>query len=119
MRWTEPPLLMKLALRYSSAALAEADLHAIWFLAMRAENHLVAILEKGPRLAGAQGDPTLAIGAQLHQTAIALRCRTRDRTGTEQIAGRQIAPATSVVSDQLGDCPVEIGRVARRHLVWR
>src|SRR5207237_9887159 len=85
--------------------------------AMGAEDYLVAILDEGTDFPRGKRYLPLAVGAQLHQAAVALRRRPGDRPGAEQIAGGEIAAAASMVRDQLGEGPVEVGRVARRHSV--
>jgi hypothetical protein len=107
------------ALNYAGAALTKADRRATGLSAVSAEDHLVAVLEEGTGFSGGEHYLPLAIGAQLHQAAIALRRRPRDRAGAEQIAGGEIAAAASVVRDQLGEGPVKVGRVAGRHPVRR
>src|SRR6476660_2194553 len=77
-------------LNYAGAALAKADGGASGLPAMGAEDHLVAVLQEGTGLTGGEHDLPLAVGAQLHQAAIALRRRPGDRAGAEQIAGGEI-----------------------------
>src|SRR6266403_666923 len=69
-------------------ALAKADRRPSVRSAMGAKDHFVAVLDKGAGFARGQGDRAGAVGAQLHQAAIALRGRTRDRASAEQIPGR-------------------------------
>src|SRR5438270_7266039 len=114
-----PKVRSRSALNYAGAALAKADRGASGLSAMRTEDHLVPVLQEGTGLAGCEHYLPLTVGAQLHQAAVALRRRTGDRAGAEQIAGGQIAAAASVVRDQLGEGPVKVGRVAGRHPVRR
>jgi len=68
----------------------------------------VAILDKGADFARGQGDRAGAVDAQLHQAAIALRGRTRDRAGAEQIPGGEFAAVAGVMRDHLRHGPIEI-----------
>src|ERR1700736_5729239 len=99
-------------LHYAGAALAKADRRATGLSAMGAEDHLVAVLQEGTGFSGGERYLPLAVGAQLHQAAIALRRRPGDRAGAEQIAGGEIAAAAGVMRDQLAEGPVKVGRVA-------
>src|SRR6266446_9789670 len=90
-------------------ALAKADRRLAILSAMRAEDHFVAILDKGASLARGQCDRAGAVGAQLHQAAIALRGRTRDRASAEQIPGGEVAAVAGVMRDHLRHGPIEIG----------
>src|SRR5215475_949085 len=95
--------LVRLGLGYPCSALAKADRRVAGLLAMSAKDHLVPILQESANFAGGQGYLTLAVGAQLHQAAVPFRGRTGDRPGPEQIAGSEVAPAASMVRNQLGD----------------
>src|ERR1700759_3397436 len=70
-------------LHYAGAALAKANRRAAGLPAIGAEDHLVAIRQKGTGFPGGERYLPLAVGAQLHQAAIALRRRPGDRAGAE------------------------------------
>src|ERR1700719_1574803 len=99
------------ALNDAGAALAKADRRAPVLPAMGAEDHLVPVLQKCAGFPGGEHYLPLAVGAQLHQAAIALWRRPGYRAGAEQIAGDEIAAAASVVRDQLRRGAVKGGRV--------
>src|SRR5260370_5979301 len=101
------------------AALAEADWGVALARAMGAEDRLVAVFEKRPRLTRFEGDRALAVGADLHQAAIAPDGRPRDRAAAEDVARQQVAAAAGVMRDELRHRPVEIQRVAVRHAMRR
>src|SRR6266542_661654 len=86
---------------------------------MGAEDCLVAIFEKRAGLARCEADRALAVLALLAEAAPARLGRARDRAGAEKVAGLQIASAAGVVGDELGQCPVEVCRIALRHAMRR
>src|SRR5258707_12974366 len=67
--------LCRLQSSNSGAALAKADRRVTSPSAVGAEDHLVAVIEKRPACPGGERYLSLAVGAQLHQAAIALRRR--------------------------------------------
>src|ERR1700693_4836395 len=73
------------------AALAEADRHIALAPAMGAKDRLVAVFEKGAGLAGFEAGRALAVGADLHQAAVALDSRPGDRAAAENVARQQVA----------------------------
>src|SRR5487761_1171555 len=103
----------------AGAALAEADRGKAVAAAMGAEDHFVAVFDKGAGFARSQCRRPRAVGAQFNQAAIALAGRAGDRVCAEQIAGAEIAAAAGMVRHQLRQGPIEIGRVAPRHTLRR
>src|SRR6185503_2798543 len=92
-----------------AAAFAEADAGAPRALAMGAEDHLVAVLQKAARLAVRQRDRLAPARGELEQTAAALVLRARAGAAAHQVADLEVAAVAGVMRDHLGDRPVDGG----------
>jgi hypothetical protein len=94
---------------------AEPDPPRAFGLAVAAQDHAVAVLQEGARLAIGQRERHLAALAQLQQRAALVGPRAALRAAAHQVARLQVASVAGVVGQQLRGRPVSVGVRAGRH----
>src|SRR6185503_10444546 len=94
--------------------LAEADARGAVVLAVALLHDLVAVLEEGARLAVRQRERRLPGLRELHQRAVRVGRRARERAGAEEVARAQVAAVRAVVRDELRHGPIGVAEVAAR-----
>src|SRR5438876_8578780 len=104
--------------RDDGAAFAEADAGAAGAGAMGAEDHLVAVLEEGARLAVRQLDRVLAARRDLEQAAAAFVLRPRAGAGAHEVADRKVAAGAGVMRHHLRNGPVDGGKISDAQAEW-
>ncbi len=93
---------------------AEADRREALADPARRQDHLVAVLQEAPLLAGREADRHLAAFGGLEQAAIGIRVRARQGAGAEKVARAQVAAAAGMVGDHLRHRPVHVPGVGPR-----
>src|ERR1043166_2829797 len=99
----------------SSSALAEPDARVAAPLAVAAQDHLVAVLEKRALLAAGKRERLGAPPGALEETSPRFLGLTGHRTAGEKIAGAKVAAVARVMGEQLRDGPVHVGEAADAH----
>src|SRR5512134_404364 len=102
--------------QHGRAALAEADPREARAFAPAAEDHRVAVLEEGARLAVRERDRLLAAVRELQERAGFLGRRAGLRARADEVARPQVAAVHRVVRDQLRDRPVRVSQAGSREL---
>jgi len=94
-----------------SRAFPEPDAGQAGPLAEATKDDFIAVFEERARLASGQAK---GFGAMLHLEEASFRALLRpgDGTGSEQVAGAQVAAAAGVMRDELRRSPVEIAQIA-------
>src|SRR5258706_9114401 len=100
-------------------ALSESDAPKSLALRMGAQDHHVAVLQEGARLAIGQRDGLRAASGEFEEGSALAFVRTGLRAASQQIAGLQIASIARVMRDELGDGPVGVAEVAAREAMRR
>src|SRR5260221_9807106 len=108
----------------ASARLAEADRGVAFARTTSTLGHLVAVLEKGARLAARELERILAGKRELHQRAEGVVGGARQGSRAEQIARLQVAAVGCLVRDDLRERPVRVAEIAAREAhrplhLWR
>src|SRR5687768_996170 len=99
----KPSQRLMLSCRHDRApAIAETDAAEALALAVRAQDHRVAIQQESARFAIGEGHRLLAAGTEFEQRAGLLRLRAGQRAGPEQVAAFEPAAIHRVVRHQLG-----------------
>src|SRR5205823_5543035 len=92
-----------------------ADAPVASLLAERAQRHLVAVGEKGARLAGGLRQRLGAAPRTLEQATTRLLRTPGHGAAADEVAGSQVAPVARVVREQLPKRPIHVGDVAATH----
>src|SRR5260221_4107963 len=108
----------------AAGGLAEADRGVALARTTSTLGHLVAVLEKGARLAARELQRILAGKRELHQRAEGVGGGARQGSRAEQIAGLQVAAVGCLVRDDLRESPVRVAEIAAREAqqalhLWR
>src|SRR3984957_1142998 len=105
--------------QYAAVDLAEADAYRAGPLAPAAKYDGIAVLEKGAGFAAADLHRLAAARAQLEQRPGLRRRGSRLGSGSEQIAGAQIAAVDGVVRNELRGRPERMSKAGRGQPVGR
>src|ERR1700761_5608708 len=84
--------------RDAAAAFAKADRRRAGRFSTRPEDHLIVVLQVGPRLAPWELDRRAPADDQLDQAGLSAVLRTRERAAADQVAGLDVAAVRGEVS---------------------